>query len=218
MHVPAEGDVPGVLWDVLIDVAVTIDLDQVEFSLRSPVFPLFLDRLAKLREEVGQSVVACETEVLVAKQVSDRRNRLDVVADVPRADPRLVVAEDTEVALARSSWKWFEVLSSREPVAHAVEFVTHGRIGVVTHPVETSFDQSPDLVEGIDAESRFGGAQHCLRTPLVGLPRFVRTLQKRQCLVSERVDRGRVVLLGGGDDDLPVFDLLELCPCDLGVR
>ena len=82
VHVPPEGDIPSIFRDVLVDVAITVDLDQIEFSLRTRVFSLCLDRFSQLREELRETAISCETEVLISQQVSDRGDRLDVVTDV----------------------------------------------------------------------------------------------------------------------------------------
>src|SRR5699024_7612978 len=113
VHVPAESDIPGVFGDILIDVAVAVYLDQVEFGFRSRVLSFLFDRLAKCREESGQPLVAGEAEVLVAEQVPDRGDRLNVVADIAGTNARLIVAEHAEVALACCSRKRFQVLSAR---------------------------------------------------------------------------------------------------------
>src|SRR5699024_11386899 len=93
VHVPAESDVPRVFGDVLIDVAVAVHLDQIELGFWSCVLPFVFDRLAKFREESGQPLVAGEAEGLIAEQVPDRGDRLDIVADVARTNARLIVAE-----------------------------------------------------------------------------------------------------------------------------
>ena len=53
------------------------------------------------------------------------------------------------------------------------------------------------MVECVDAERRFGSAQHGSVTPAVCFSGFVRTVEQRQGVFAEGVDGCRIVFFGG---------------------
>src|SRR5699024_6877606 len=194
VHVPAESDVPRIFGDILIDVAVAVHLDQIEFGFRSRILPFVFDRLAKFRDESCQRLVAGEAEVLIAEQVTDRGDRLDVVADVARTNARLIVAKHAEIALACCRRKRFQVLSAREPVEHTREFIANCWVRRFRILSESRLDKRAHMVERTDAEGLLGGAHNSLGAPPFRLSTLVRALYARQSFMANEIDGCRIVL------------------------
>src|SRR5699024_6980806 len=169
-------------------------------------------------EESGQPLVAGEAEGLIAEQVPDRGDRLDIVADVARTNARLIVAEHAEVALACRRGKRFQVLSARAPVEHAREFIANwwGRRFRILF--ESRLDKRAHMVERTDAEGRLGGAQHSLGAPPFRLATLVRALYERQSFMAKEIDGCRIVFCCRRDDEFPVVDPLEFRPSHFRVR
>src|SRR5699024_8836255 len=147
---------------------------------------------------------AGEAEVLIAEQVPDRGDRLDVVADVAGANPRLIVAEHAEVALTGCRRKRCQVLSAGEPIEHTREFISNCRVRRFRILFESRLDKRAHMVERTDAEGRLGGAQNSLGAPSFRLSTLVRALYERQSFMAKEIDGCRIVLCCRRDDEFPI--------------
>ena len=102
VHVPAEAQRPRVLGDRLVHRGVAVDGDDVELAL-DVVEPALGPRAsAQALEQGGELVAGVQADALVADQVAERGDALDVVADVRRGavGARVAVVDHREGATA----------------------------------------------------------------------------------------------------------------------
>ena len=100
VHVPAEAQRPRVLGDRLVHRGVAVDGDDVQLGLDVVQAALGPRALAQALEQAGELVAAVQPDALVADEVAERGDALDVVAEVGRGavGARVAVVDDRERA------------------------------------------------------------------------------------------------------------------------
>ena len=82
VHEPAEAEHPRVFRDRLVDRGVAVRGDDLEVRLDAAAPALGPRPAPQLLEQVDQLLAAVQADALVADEMAERRDRLDVVADV----------------------------------------------------------------------------------------------------------------------------------------
>ena len=121
VHVPAEAQDPRVLGDRLVHRRVAVDGHDLEVGVDVRAPQLGAGAVFEVVQQADELAGPVQANVLVADQVPERGDRLDVVADVRRraVGARVAVVDDRERAAAAGGWRGRRGLAvGGDPRAH----------------------------------------------------------------------------------------------------
>ena len=162
VHEPAEAQRPRVLGDRLVHRRVAVDGDDLEVGFDVAQPPLGPRALAQPFEQGDEILAPVQAHALVADEVAERGDALDMVADVGRgaAGGRMAVVHDRErAAAAGGRGRGRRVAVGGDPRPHPLDVRLGAlpRVRVLARVALEDLEQPPRKVVGAVAED---GPEH----------------------------------------------------------